>query len=328
MGSAAEEAFEPAFEEGAALGGDAEDVADFDAFAGVVADEMDGAGNVTIFNNEDVGALAGGDAGRWDEVGFAADDFAGHHGVEEGGGFVAGAVHVGDDAGEGRVGELAEEFVVIHAEDSDFIGDGNVQAAAGVEDLLADKIIAGKDANWPGELFNPAGEVFDDVLAVEIGGVGRVEDVAIEGGGADAVLKMFAAPFGPIEAGVAGVGEVFEAAFEKVIERQVSDSAVVGFEPRQGGNEARGADVDDGDGDGAECVGDALVFDARDDAVAVPMVEPGGGFVAAIVFGKVEGPGAMFADVGDDAASEAARVSVGGLDQEGDFDRRLHCGPC
>ena len=69
----------------------------------------------------------------------------------------------------------------------------------------------------------------------------------------------------------------------------------------------------------AEGFGDGRIFDAGDDAGAVPGGEPGGGFVAAGMLGKVDGPGAMFADETNDAAEETASVGVGGFDKEGDF---------
>lgn len=70
--------------------------------------------------------------------------------------------------------------------------------------------------------------------------------------------------------------------------------------------------------------GDGVILDAGDDAVAIPMAEPGGRLIAAIVLGKIERPGAMLANVGDDAAQEAACVGVGGFDEERNFKRRLH----
>ena len=164
---AANEAFETAFEQGAGLGDDAEDVFDLDAVAGVLADVMDGAGDVAVFNDEDVGGLARGDAKRRDKMGFAASGFAGDHLVEEGGGFIAGAMHVRHDAGEGRVGEFAEKFVVVDADDGDFFRHGEAEAAAGVEDLLAAKIVAGHDTDGFGQAADPFGE-FGDLLFVVV----------------------------------------------------------------------------------------------------------------------------------------------------------------
>ena len=85
------------------------------------------------------------------------------------------------------------------------------------------------------------------------------------------------------------------------------------------GNEACGADIDHGDFEWAKRFGDGGIFDAGDDAGAVPGGKPGRGFVAAGVFGEVNGPGAAFADVTNDAAEETAGVGVGGLDEESDF---------
>ena len=145
--------------------------------------------------------------------------------------------------------------------------------------------------------------------------------VAFVAGGAEGVLEMFAAPFGPIKARIAGVAKMFEAAFLEMFGGEMADGDVVGFEPWKGWDEASGADVDDWDWNVFEGGGDIWIFDAGDDAVAVPVGEPGGRLIAAVVFGEVKGPGTMFADVGDDAAEETARVGVGGLDQKGDFDR-------
>ena len=140
---------------------------------------------------------------------------------------------------------------------------------------------------------------------------------------AEGILEMFAAPFGPVEARVTGVTEMFEATFLEMFGGEVTDGDVIGFEPGERGDEAGGADVDDGDWNVFKGGGDVWIFDARDDAVAVPVRKPGGWLIAAIVFGEVKGPWTMFADVGDNAAQETARVGVGGLDQEGDFDRRF-----
>lgn len=143
---AADEFDEALFHEAAGLGNGFDDVLNVDAAASVVADVMEGAGDVAVVYGEDIGGLAGGDAERGDEVGFAFETAAGHHLIEERGGFVAGAVGVRNNAGERRAGEFAEEFVVVYADDGDFIGHGDAGAAAGVEDLLAAEIVAGHDA--------------------------------------------------------------------------------------------------------------------------------------------------------------------------------------
>ena len=130
---------------------------------------------------------------------------------------------------------------------------------------------------------------------------------------------MFFAPLGPVEACVTCVTEIPETAFEEMFGAEMSDRTVIGFEPGEGRDEARGADIDHRHFERAERFGNGGIFDAGDNAGAVPGGEPGGGFVAAGVFGEVDGPGASFADVADDAAEKTAGISVGGLDEKGDF---------
>lgn len=138
-------------------------------------------------------------------------------------------------------------------------------------------------------------------------------------GGAYGIDEVFLTPFGPIETGVAGVTEIREAAFEEMFGGEMADGGIVGLEPGERWNEAGGADIDDWNFKRAEGFGDGGIFDAGDDAGAVPGGEPGGSFVAAGVFGEIDGPRAAFLDVTDDAAEEAARVGVRGLDEQCDF---------
>src|SRR5438477_365408 len=79
--------------------------------------------------------------------------------------------------------------------------------------------------------------------------------------------------------------------------------------------QAGGANVNDWDGNIFEGGGDGRIFNARDDAMPVPMREPGRRLIAAIMFGEIKGPRTMFANVGNDAAQQTAGVSVRGLDQ-------------
>src|SRR5688500_18476097 len=100
---AADQAFEAALQERARLRDDAQNVFDLNAGAGVLADVVHGAGDVSIFDNEDVGGLARGDAERRNQVRLTAGGFAGDHLVHQRGGFVTGAMHVRNDAGQRRI---------------------------------------------------------------------------------------------------------------------------------------------------------------------------------------------------------------------------------
>ena len=140
------------------MGNGLDDVLHVDPVAGVVADVMERARHVAIVNREDIGGLAGGNAERRDEMRFAFEFLARHHFVKEGGGFVTGAVGVGHDAGERRIGKFAEQIVIIDTDDGDFVGNSDTDAAAGVEDLLAAKIVTGHHADRFGKTADPVCE--------------------------------------------------------------------------------------------------------------------------------------------------------------------------
>lgn len=243
---AAKQAFETAFQKRARLGNGAQDVFYFDAIAGVIAYEMNRSRDVAIFENQHIGGLARGDAERRNQVRFAANGFAGDHFVEKGGGFVAGALDIGNDAGKRRVRKVTKQFVVIDADDGDFVGHSDADAAAGVEDLASAEIITGHDADRFGERENPFGEIVHLPFVVELNVSRLIVNGAMAAGGAHGVLEMFATPFGPVETGIAGERKMFETAFQEVIGGEMGDGAVVSFEPGQGGDKAGGAHIDDG----------------------------------------------------------------------------------
>ena len=74
---------------------------------------------------------------------------------------------VGNDTGQRRMGKLAEQFVVIHADDRHLVRHRDADAPAGVEHLLAADVVAGHQADGLGKLAQPTGQGFDvrDVVA-------------------------------------------------------------------------------------------------------------------------------------------------------------------
>ena len=323
---AADKLFETVFEEAAALGHSFEDVLHVDAEAGIFADVMDGARDVAVLNGEHIGGLAGEDTERGNEMGFAFDLAASHHFIEEMRGLVTRAVGVRDDAGERGIRQSAEQVIVIYADDGNFVRDGDANAAAGIEHLLAAQVVTGHDTDWLGQGPNPFGEVSDLGFVVNGEAFGGAIMAAFATRGADAVIEVLAAPFGPVKTAVASVAEIFEAAVEEVFGGQVGHSAVVRFKIGERRNQAGGAHVHNGHVELAQGRGNGVVLDAGDDAVAIPIAEPARWFVAAAMFGEVKGPGLVFANVGNNAVEETASVGVRGLDQKCDFGRRFHDG--
>src|SRR5207248_6291059 len=112
-------------------------------------------------------------------------------------------------------------------------------------------------------------------------------------------------------------GEVSQALVAEVVEGALCELLIGGFGPGDAGDLAGGADVDAGEIGAEDFGGDVGVFDAGDDAVAAPAVEPAGGLAAAALV-EVDVPSAVLADVGADAVEDPACVFVGGFDDECD----------
>lgn len=290
---------EAALEYGAGEGDVIGDFVDAETEAGVFTDEAYGGSDVAIFDSEHVGGAAGDDVPGGDEdsaLGFGGtvDEF-----VEEGGGLVADAGVVGPDAGESGVGDFAEGFVVIDADHGNLIGDGGVGAATGFEHRRAALIRAEHEAEGFGLFAEPLGEVIGIVFPHS--GVVDVSWGFVDGAGAscgvDGSGKGIAASDGPVFADEAEETEAFESAFEEVFGGEFGDADVVGMDEREAAGFDDAEDIDGGDAGCEDGVGDALILDADDDAVAAPFTEPGGdGFFEGTGF-EEGGPGAMLADV-------------------------------
>jgi hypothetical protein len=240
--------------------------------------------------------------------------------VEELGGEEADAAGVGGDGGERRLGEGAADGVVIDAEDGDLVGDVEVGGAAGVEELLAEEVVAGEDADGFGEAFEPGNE--GGAIGGPAAGVGEAEGadagVEMEVGSAGELVEGFVLPADPGVVGDAAEAEVAEAAVAEVVEGECGFGADVGVDGGVGGEEVGGAEVDDGAAEGAGGAGGGGGFGTDEEAVGFPGAEVGGGGVGAGGFGEEDRPVGVGLEVVGDAGEEAAGVGVAGFDEEGD----------
>ncbi len=82
--------------------------------------------------------------------------------------------------------------------------------------------------------------------------------------------EALAPPPGPVEAWVAAIGEVSETTFQEVFGGEPGDGVVVRRHPRDGGNLARGANVDRRQAQAANRFGHGRRLDPGENAVAVP----------------------------------------------------------
>ena len=94
----------------------------------------------------------------WDELCTRGRGFAHHQAVEQRGGLVTDPFPIEVDAGEGRVREVAELHIVVGADDGDFLRDRQSGAPAGVEGTQAVDVIAGDEAQRPGQAADPLGQ--------------------------------------------------------------------------------------------------------------------------------------------------------------------------
>src|SRR5207244_8807541 len=81
--------------------------------------------------------------------------------------------------------------------------------------------------------------------------------------------------------------------------------------------------VQHGTTDLPQSLGNREMFNARDDAMALPMVQPARRFVPTVVFGQVKRPETMVAKVRDDAPEQTPGIGVRCFNQQGDLDWRF-----
>ena len=96
-----------------------------------------------------------------DHVGGLDEDAAGlanasaHQAAEQGGRLVAGLFRAERHAGQRRIGQLAQHFVVVHADHRHVVGHLQGGAAAGFENLAAAIVVAGQHAHRLGKSSQP-----------------------------------------------------------------------------------------------------------------------------------------------------------------------------
>ena len=112
--------------------------------------------------------------------------------------------------------------------------------------------------------------------------------------------------------------EVPEATLVEMLGHHAADVFVVAADERSAAGEVRGAELDGGQARGGDEPGGLRAEGTGEDAVAVPVLQPGRrrGVQGAEL--KVGRPRAVGRHVAPDSGKELARVGAGGLDEEGD----------
>ena len=232
----------------------------------------------------------------------------------------------GSDAREGRIGQVAEHVVVVDAEHGHVLGDGDLDVAAGVQDLLPADVVARHQADRLGQGLDP-------LRHLGLGGASpllqrhRPDRPALAGGLVDVTDEArlldqggegARAVVGVVRAGEAAEGEVAETPLEEMLDRQPGHGDVVGGEERHLEVGEQPAEVDGRQSQLADRMRDLAVLDAGDDPVPLPALEPGGRGIPEAALRQVDRPGTVQPDVLGDPVQQAAAVGTRRLHQQGD----------
>src|SRR5262249_27291499 len=129
-----------------------------------------------------------------------------------------------------------------------------------------------------------------------------------------------------------GVGEACEAtegkmaksAAQQVLRRQPRAGGVIGQDCGQERLGQASAQIDGRNTARVDGVGEPPVFHPGDDAVALPVVEPGRRRVVKAVALETQSPRAVGPDILGNAVQQAATIAARGFDQESDTKRSGH----
>ena len=105
----------------------AQHVRDVDRVAGVFPNEAQCLHNMRVLERKNIRRLARMDAERRNAGLEDGRRVAAHEAFEQGGRFVTGASRIRDDTRERRVGQFAEQFVIIDTDDGDLLRNGELE---------------------------------------------------------------------------------------------------------------------------------------------------------------------------------------------------------
>ncbi len=124
-------------------------------FAGPLTNESQRLGQNRIGHRKHIRRLPNSDALRRDLLFHGGWRLTLHQPVEPLSRFVTNLFGIGNDAGKRRITKIAEQLVVIDADDGHLFRHGDVFAGAGVEDMLSAQIIRGENPHRLGERADP-----------------------------------------------------------------------------------------------------------------------------------------------------------------------------
>lgn len=222
---------------------------------------------------------------------------------------------VRDHARQGGSGEVAEEIIIIHADDRHGFRHRQAAPSAGVEHLASAKIVTSHDPNRLGKLGEPCADLLDIELLIGHMRTLRREHRACAPRLRQRLLKMLLPPIRPIEPIVPAESKLLETTFQQVLGCEPGNGSVIGLEPRQIGDQPRRTHVHDRHLELPDRARDSCVLDSRDHPFTPPIRQPGRWHISTTVLGEMNGPRPILAHVGHHAMEKSTRVGIRRFDQ-------------
>ena len=178
----------------------------------MLSDVAHGGGELRIGRGDGVGGLTGDDTQRRDPQRLAAHALAAHHAVQQARGFIAGLPRIGHHAGERRLAEGTQQFVIVLTDHRHLIRHLHAELAAHIQHMLATDVIARHDAHGLGQRGDPACQLA--ALAVPVQGIAglRIKHITRMSRALQCRHKMPRVITRPREAAVPAETEVADAA--------------------------------------------------------------------------------------------------------------------
>ena len=243
---------------------------------------------------------------------FRRGCLAGHHLFQQFRSAIPSSGRVWNDTGQRWARQVANDGIIIHADDCDLFGHHDFEFPASVQYLPCTDVVTSHQSRRLCEAANPIGKspIFARPRVASRFLPHGIEDFATQSEQSQSFDKMIAPPDRPIEAGSSVESQISKTAFQQMFCGQLSDALVVRFNPWDPRQLPCGTHIDNGNSNAVNDPGNFFRLDPSDQSVALPIANPFRRCRAPILFGQVDTPRIVLLLVSDDALKQTARVGV------------------
>ena len=290
---------------------------DGDGIKRMIANETQPDGQLAVVQGQHLRGAAGLNSPRRDENRFGRRFAARHHPFEQNRRVIPDAKRVRHHAAKRRVRQFTENFVIVHADDRHFFGHRQVQPAAEVQDLLAADVIARHDSDGFGKRDQPAAEIFlkeQSLLFVSDGlhlrrPHRRTINMTRKTRPCQPLLKPSGALVGIIGSDESAERVVSKTPVNQMFGRQTCHLRIQGVNQGQTKTADRATQIHRRHPKLFDKRRHLRRFHPGDDAVSVPVFEPGGKSVGPLPFLALHGPFVMLPHKFGDAQKKPPAIS-------------------